>query len=423
MDSLIIDFDKIIKRNNLDLLIEKITPIPEIDLNLDVIIIIPKEITQIFKGLSTKKQNEYLNSSSFVQSIVNYTYGVFDKNKKIYEIINSNGLFLPQILNTLLNNFSDNVLIWTNINLNNTNLRADISHYVNVGFVAPYICSISPLGSVLRGYNLGLLKENNSTTQPNSTNDIMYVLEEFLTKERDNCEVNLQFSTASINFLQKLTDKGETVNADKTVTQKEIAGGMNVSNILENLTHVLDVNKKSIIIGEEEGVNVVKSLYNFHSHPREAYEKYNVKLAWPSAQDYIGFLLSSFEDDAICHMIIAIEGIYIMSLNNHWINKKEYLDNDAGNFILQTYNFCYKDGQTVGWYIKTVNSISYKGFPIFDVKFLSWAESNTPFRVNFAKLKEDSSDGSSGNCFTKEEEIIRYRKLYNLPNKKSSLNS
>ena len=200
---------------------------------------------------------------------------------------------------------------------------------------------------------------------------------------------------------------------------------MVVINITENLTHILEVNKDTIIIGEEEGVNVVKSLYNFHSHPREAYEKNNVKLAWPSAQDYVGFLLSSIEDDAICHMVIAIEGIYIISLNNHWISKREKLDKDAGNFILKAYGFCYKPGQTSEWYIKETNKINYKGFPIFDIHFLSWSESSKPFKVKFAKLNEDSSDStqSPGNCFTKEEEIIRYRKMYNLPIKNIGPNS
>jgi hypothetical protein len=426
MESLLIDFDKIIKPNNLDLLIKKITPILQTKLNLYVIIIAPKLNIQFFLGLSTKKeQNEYLNSLSFIQSIQNYTYGVFDKNKKIYEIFDSNGLFLPQILARLLKNFPSDILIWTSVDLQQENLTKIINHYIDAGFIAPYICKLSPSSHSLRSYSLGMLKENTSVVQTNAMNDVKYVLEEFLTKERTNCEVILQLGIQSISFLKKLTDEGKTVNNDNTVTQKEIAGGMNVNKVLGNLIHILEVNKDSIIIGEEEGVSVVKSLYNFHSHPREAYKKHNVKLAWPSAQDYIGFLLSSFEDDAICHMIISIEGVYIISLNNHWVSQKEQLDEDAGNFILQAYDFCYKHGQTVQWYIEEANKISYKGFPIFDIKFLSWSDSEKPFRVKFAKLKEGGSSDmqSPGNCFTKEEEIIQYRKLYNLPIKNKGPNS
>ena len=187
---------------------------------------------------------------------------------------------------------------------------------------------------------------------------------------------------------------------------------MIVGEIKEDLIHVLEVNKGSIIKGEEEGVDVVKSLYNFHSHPREAYQKNNVKLAWPSAQDYIGFLLSSFEDDAICHFIIAIEGIYIISINNHWVSRKMQLDKDAGEFILDNYNFCYKPGNTPQWYVGKVNSIDYQGYPIFDVKFLPWDKSSQPFKARFTKLEDT--------CFTEEDELIHYRKSH--PVEKHKLN-
>ena len=56
-----------------------------------------------------------------------------------------------------------------------------------------------------------------------------------------------------------------------------------IEKVTDDLVHYLDVDKKSIIHGKEEGVKVAKGLYNFHSHPIEAYERNNVKFAWPSA--------------------------------------------------------------------------------------------------------------------------------------------
>ena len=72
-------------------------------------------------------------------------------------------------------------------------------------------------------------------------------------------------------------------------------------------------------------------MYNFHSHPRNAYKKYNVKLGWPSGQDYIGFLLASIEDGTIFHMVITIEGIYIITLTK---------DSAVSNFLDKKIESC-----------------------------------------------------------------------------------
>ena len=63
-------------------------------------------------------------------------------------------------------------------------------------------------------------------------------------------------------------------------------------------------------------------MYNFHSHPREAYETANVKFGWPSAQDYVGFLMAFLEDGTVMHLVTTIEGMYIMSMSEYCLENK-----------------------------------------------------------------------------------------------------
>ena len=101
----------------------------------------------------------------------------------------------------------------------------------------------------------------------------------------------------------------------------------------KNNINVLDINQDKMIEGEEQGVPIVEALYNFHSHPKEAYITNKVNKAWPSAQDYIGFLLAVLEDNTILHIVVSIEGIYIISLSKYYAGNKDKLSPDVSSFI------------------------------------------------------------------------------------------
>lgn len=185
-----------------------------------------------------------------------------------------------------------------------------------------------------------------------------------------------------------------TLNKNKSCTQKEIAGSLSL------IQNKLKLDKSSIIYGDEEGVPIVKSFYNFHSHPKEAYEKYNVKYAIPSSQDYIGYIHSVYKHNTRCHFIAAIEGVYIISMSKSFCNMRiintlfetQKSTKHLINFIKKKYNENNLENDWLA-YIKEVNSILYK-FPdgprsgrpsdgpvtrrgkstvkLFDVKFNRW---------------------------------------------------
>jgi len=207
----------------------------------------------------------------------------------------------------------------------------------------------------------------------------------------------------TVTQLKKYPFSKCTLNKNKSCTQKEIAGSLSL------IKNNLKLDKSSIIYGNEEGVPIVKSFYNFHSHPKEAYEKYNVKYAIPSSQDYIGYIHSVYKHNTRCHFIAAIEGVYIISMSKsfcnmhsvkqarplhgvhsvkqarplhgvHIINTLFETQNSTKhliNFIKKKYNENNLENDWLA-YIKEVNSILYKCpdgksiVKLFDVKFNLW---------------------------------------------------
>jgi len=404
MESLLIDFDNIIRHSNLALLNAKIKPFPESNQSTGIILAITKsEFDSLEKVPAGESRVKYMNTKRFVDSIRGYAYIIYDKQRKICEITGVNGSVLPQIMDSLLTYIPNNVTLWVGIDTSDPNQHILAKEYCKSGFHDPHICKSSPLGYPFKEYGLCLIKENN-TYSSNAMNDVKYVIKEFSKTISNNCMLTACLGKDTIKFLSKLSKSGSTINKDGNITQKEIAGKLFVSSTNSKITQILDVDHQSIITGEEEGVNVVKGLYNFHSHPYEAYKRHNVNLAWPSCQDYIGFLLSSVLYDTILHIVIGIEGFYVISLTKEWTSRKDDITKEVEKFIVDNYDHFYKKGETPSGYTRKVNSISYKGFPIFNVQFIDWNNSSDSFKVYYRK--------KGVNCFATDKTLQKYKELY-----------
>ena len=406
METLLIDFDNIIKNNNLTLLEEKISPIPPLDKSqtLRVIAIVPPKHLNHLESHMNDRTN-YLNTQTFIADIQTYVYILYDKTKKLCEIRGDIKTFLPEIMGVIMINIPNDVLLWVGVDIKSLHLNETISSYIREGFSAPFVCKASPFGYSFPNHGLCMLKENTIIpSQPDISSEIKYVLTQFLIREHEGCEIKLQLNDDAIKYLRELTNIGSTLNKDGKITQKEIAGVLQVSDITSELVHSLEIKYDSIIYGEEEGVKIAQGLYNFHSHPVTAYKRHNVKLAWPSAQDYVGFILAVFEDYTICHFVVGVEGLYIVSMTTHWLNNIAKLDKSVGTFIIEKYDFCYQPGQTSEWYTRKVNTISYNGFPLFDVKYIPWDRASEIFTVKYRKIND--------NCFSSENTLISYDNIY-----------
>lgn len=384
MSSLLIDFNRIIKPNRMKNLETRIQPIPETFFSLGLILVISQKQYDILKKLPKGYTRvHHINSSDFVNSISDHAYIIYDKKKKVCEIIGAEGSMIRKVLETTLFNIPNDVTLCVGIDLDNNRISQLIQEYIDSGFHEPYISKISPMGLNFSEYGMCLIRENN-VVNINATNEVKYVLKQNVEK-KDICTLKARLSDWSVNYLRQISMMGSTINRNGIITQKEVAGKFVIGKVTDDLIHYLDVEKDSIIHGEEEAVKVAQGLYNFHSHPVEAYERNNVKFAWPSAQDYLGFLSSTIEYDTILHIVATIEGFYIISLHSDWVRNKKEIDKKMVAFIMEKYALGYKKGQghTPEVYIKYINRIKYGEYSVFFVQYFNWNNANTFFTVSY----------------------------------------
>lgn len=196
-----------------------------------------------------------------------------------------------------------------------------------------------------------------------------------------NCILNLRFSEETIKYLKTMPVSGTTLNKNGTLSQKEISGEFFINKMKNSKLYNVHINHKNLKNGEEQETEILHSSYNFHLHPKEAYVDNKVLLGWPSSQDYSTFLLSTFFYGTVFHVVVALEGVYIVCLNNQQLT----LEKDLKDFIEDKYNIDQgrkKDNYT---YLKRVNNIKYKKHPIFIVQFLNWKSIDKTFSVYFKK--------------------------------------
>jgi len=341
---------------------------------------IPKSIRKVINP--PPQTNNYLG---LITDSSKYAYIIYDSHNKLCEIVDMHGRYLEQVIRVLQNShIPSDTTIFGSIPIQSPTIVEDIEEYVKTGFSDPYI---------YKDTNLCMCKLNsNKKHPPDAIEQVKYVLTQFLLVEKQStCTVTLSLSQNTVKYLKNTTKSGMSKNSDGTFTQKEIAGALEVTNTTPDMVHIVDYIPDSIILGGEEGVSIVPSLYNFHSHPKEAYDKYQVILAWPSPQDYIGFIMAVIEDRTICHLVISIEGIYIISLTSQWFDKPMHMDKKFSNFIKNNYDPpC--DGRSIDTYLLYINSMKYNDAPpIIEVQYLSWIDARNPFTVTFSRKDSNCS--------------------------------
>lgn len=393
MNSILVDYKNIIQNNNLHMLNKVIKRKFPADGNIGIIFIIPNNILSELKTVDIGVERlEYVNSEKFIENIKDIQYIIFDNTKRICELLNNDCEYIELVLDNLLSNIPNNFIIFVHTDIENNKMR---QKYIENGFDHSFICKHSPLGQKFKKHKLGLYRKNNIMNESNNKNNIEYVLKQY---EKVGCSITLQLTKSAVKFLKKCSVLGSSLNENNSITQKEIAGKFRVKNVTDDLVFVLEIDNESLITGDEQGVRYIGGLYNFHSHPKEAYEKNNVEFAWPSAPDYLCFLTAP---NTIMHIVASLEGLYIISFGKYWADKKDMITDDTVEFVKKHYDFCYIDGNTVEWYIKTVNNILYEGHPLFNVEL---TDGKDKFNISYSNTDK--------NCFAHENVLSLYKNNY-----------
>lgn len=326
-------------------------------------------------------------------------FGLFQSHKK--KIINPNCYILydkkncqicmekkytdiESICEQLSEQFSNSMVLWLDIPIDSEDFAINVKKCAKCGFTGPYITNEMPFTKPNK-ICMALSKKNkkHSSNINRTILNCLYVLQQYKNNS-DSCNIHAKFSHKAINFLKKTSHRGHTKNKDNTVTQKELGGNLYISKIEKpnsDYIFIVDVDQKNVKPGSEEEVSVSATRYNFHSHPKEAYVKYKVEKAWPSLSDYLGYL--RLGNKTIFHCVTTLEGIYIMSFGEYWVNR---LNNVDKKFIKKNYKIERNTDITPFEHVKQVNNIKYKNQPIFIIKFLPWGmATKTIFSVNYKK--------------------------------------
>ena len=380
MFSIVIDFSKIVIDSKLTLLGNKIKPFPiNLKHTIGLILTIPNELyEQLLEQDIGINRITFINTPLFVDSIIDYTYFQYDSDMKICELHNLhkiNCYAISSVLESLLYYIPNDVTISASIQIQNKKL---ISKLISENFKNPIISNKSSIGNQFEKSMLFLSKLNDIMSY-DATNEVTFKLLQYKTKSNI---LQFRFENETIRRLKYFSKIGNSINNDKTITQKEITGCFNVQKMDNQLVYILQFCDESFKLGTEEGAEIISCRFSFHSHPFGLYDVYKFKLGWPSNFDYLAYLYS-VQNHTLFHIVISNEGIYIISLSDEWSKNTDFrITDELNSFILDKYKIRKTDSDlTLKKYINKINGINYKNKRIFNMEFRSWNHLKIPFSV------------------------------------------
>lgn len=343
-------------------------------------VVIPEKV---FEKLESKpKGNErttFFNSPEFLKSIVFSVCTTYDNRNKIIQMQPEVKPYTQLFLDTVHLNFEESVRVVAPFD----------ETLISKGFESPSICKED--GSIClerkNQYKIGdqyKIEAEIKKEKEMVLNDLAYVQKQ---RGKKFCDILLKIDLDSLRFLKYLTRAGVT-KTSRGRSQKEFFGQFRISDAKEennNIVYTLTLDRKTLISGEEEKIEASGSVYNFHSHPYQAYLKHKVKYGVPSIADYTSVYILS-KRGTIIHFVATLEGVYAISINPDF-HILQQGDAKVVDFIERRMP-CDRDNLTK--YLKYVNSVG-----LFQVELLPYEKS---VKVNARFHKK----GKYNNCITRD---------------------
>ena len=388
MPGLLIDM-KVLIKYKLNNLLNFIGSPPKTSDDIGIVFIVSKHQYDFLHTIKKRyEQISYIRSDSFLKNIYKFYFVVYSENKKICEIRDQidDSNHLSDIIDSLIIYLPEDITIWTGIvDIN----KSDI--YINVGFDNPHISDKSPLNYKFSSSGIAFSKPNNLNNKIDKTtvrNKLYYTYQQL----GDNCNIYSRFTPKTVKYLKH-------INNPQTKNQRELSGALTVSKVVkidDKIVFELSPNPQSVKIGDVEEVDAVWSRYNFHTHPKIAYDNHGVVRGWPSSQDFVGFL--SLDNETIFHTVVTLEGIYIISLSPEWKGKINSINK---KYVYKHYDIDHRTKISFEQYVDDINSKKYKGKQLFVVIFLNWKNATNIFPVYYSKTNDK--------CLATEESFKIYK--------------
>ena len=397
---ILIDYANIVDCNSLPNLVEKIKPIPETDLNLALVLIVDqKQYDELSDQVPGIDRIKYMDTPVFIDSISGIAYIIYNKNNKTAEIATVRGSeTIKHIIDICMKGLPMDIDVWASMSMPVE--KDKLQCFLEMGFGNPHISNKTPSGHMFNHNKLCLSKKN-TLEKENMDNDILFIPDSI--SKKAFCIIKLKFNPLTVNYFSKLPEMGNTLNiTDFSVSQKELSGQLAVDSVSKSMVVSLGINKDNFYPGEEEQVLLAPTLYSFHTHPKEAYERHKTKFGWPSSADYHAFMILVKNFNANMHAVVTLEGVYILCLHPDIITSGQSIDDEMLDFIIDNYYQSNKDD--LDSYIKRINSIRYKGSQIILLQFLGKDSLGVVFSIVVSKRL--------GNCFIRDKTMLKFLQYY-----------
>lgn len=256
-------------------------------------------------------------------------------------------------------------------------------------------------------HNYGKIVKN----YKNILKDVNFCIKNYIST-KNTCKNFIIFDRNTLEYLQNYTKKYK-FNFENNVEQREISGKFLLRPINDKTLKV-EIDENFSGVGGKEDVLSFSTIGSFHTHPLEAYQRYNVCIAWPSVDDLFSFFMIYLDGYGIFHIVSTLEGIYVITISDEMLNENilelqkdiEKIDKYIKNNYFFNYPNCNisssskKDiwKEKIPEYIEKVNKLPY-----FKIQFVEWGDADKPIEVNYKR--------DNGNCFISDEQV-RFDKLF-----------
>jgi len=214
------------------------------------------------------------------------------------------------------------------------------------------------------------------------------------------CDIHIKLSDEAVKFLYK-----------SNLEKNEISGKFNIQSTSTYFT--LDIDELSVQNGDKESANYIESFGTFHTHPYDAYKKYNVCIAWPSADDYFSFLYMYGLCYSGFHVVSTLEGIYLISLQKYippqkvmkdFEKYKKKVEYHHGIDYPETDKNCDIEKGKINHkkiddYVNRINKIGF-----FNLVFVKWIDCNKPIQLNYSAIDKNCIISDEQGKFLKENQ-------------------
>lgn len=251
-------------------------------------------------------------------------------------------------------------------------------------------------------------KEINKETIDKHKKYVEFALSNFKKTQQDMCSLSVQMTKEAIEYLHDYA-KTFKFNMDHGSEQREVSGRFQLFETIPN-TFLVTVDKETVNLGGKEETPSMNTLASFHTHPKEAYHKYKVCMAWPSVDDYSVFLSIYASGYGMFHILGTVEGMYIITISEKLAKEgREKIQNNLAYYEKQiddhyhvdypTCDFKENDQENESVWVKKIEKYLEKmnAKKYFYIQFVLWKDADKPINITY--------NGIDRNCVLADEQI------------------